>query len=307
VAFFPTTELAKAAGFRACLRCDPDAAGKKPDPQLAAIAAVSEFLTDHADERTRLKDIARATGVPPLTILRGFKRVLGVSPREFAKAQRVAKFKARVREPKASVTTAIYDAGFGSSSRLYEDAGKTLGMTPTALKAGGAGETIRFAIAASPLGPMMVGATARGICSVGFADSEEELLADLQAKFPRAETKRMDRELSYAVQAVVAAMAESGKAAALPLDIRATAFQLRVWRELEGIPRGETRTYSDIATALGAPSSVRAVANAIASNRLAVVIPCHRVVGKDGSLTGYRWGLERKRALLALEKATETA
>ena len=303
VTFFPTPELAQAAGYRACLRCEPDAIERKPDPQVAAIEAVSQFLTEHSDERTRLKDVAKATGVAPLTILRGFKRVLGVSPREFAKAQRVAKFKAKVREPKTTVTEAIYDAGYGSSSRLYEGADNLLGMTPSAMKAGGKGEVIRYAIAESPLGPMLVGATSRGICSIGFADTDEELLAELQAAFPLAETRRMDRELGYAVEAVIASINESRSAASLPFDIRATAFQMRVWRELQQIPRGETRSYSQIAEALGSPQSVRAVASAIASNPLAVVVPCHRVIGKNGTLTGYRWGVERKRTLLEKEGA----
>ncbi len=303
VTFFPTPEQAQAAGYRACLRCEPDLVGRKPDPQVAAIEAVSQFLTEHSNERTRLKDVAKATGVAPLTILRGFKRVLGVSPREFAKAQRVAKFKAKVREPKTSVTDAIYDAGYGSSSRLYEGSDELLGMTPSAMKAGGQGETIRYAVADSPLGLMMVGATSRGICSIAFADTEEELLAELQARFPRAETKRMDSELEYAVEAVISSMDESLRATSLPFDIRATAFQMRVWRELQKIPRGETRTYSQVTEALGAPSSVRAVASAIGANPLAILVPCHRVIGKDGTLTGYRWGIERKRTLLEREGA----
>jgi AraC family transcriptional regulator of adaptative response/methylated-DNA-[protein]-cysteine methyltransferase len=303
VSFFPTAEQAIAAGYRACLRCEPEAVVKRDDPQIAAIDAVSTYLTEHASERTRLKDVAKATGVAPLTILRGFKRVLGVSPREYAKAQRVAKFKDAVREPKKSVTTALYDAGYGSSSRLYEGSSATLGMTPSAMKAGGKGETIRYTVAESPLGPLLIGATARGICSIVFGDSHEELVAELQAKFPQAETKQMDRELSYAVDAMVRAMGEAPQALQLPLDVRATAFQHRVWRELQAIPRGETRTYSQVAEAIGSPKSVRAVAAACAANPVALAVPCHRVIGKDGSLTGYRWGLERKRTLLQHEGA----
>jgi AraC family transcriptional regulator of adaptative response/methylated-DNA-[protein]-cysteine methyltransferase len=303
VAFYPTPELARAAGFRPCLRCDPDAAAPRPDPQIAAIDAVSRYLTENAGEQTRLKDVAKATGVAPLTILRGFKRVLGVTPREFAKAQRVARFKEKVRTPKTSVTEAIYDAGFTSSSRLYEDSGATLGMTPSAMKRGGKGEQIRYALAQSPLGWLLVAATARGICQIAFGDDPGELAEGLRAAFPQAELKQMDRELSYAVEAVVAELSESRGAGSLPFDVRATAFQTRVWRALQGIPRGETRTYSQIAEALGSPRAVRAVANACASNPLAVLVPCHRVVGKDGSLTGYRWGLERKRRLLDGEQA----
>jgi AraC family transcriptional regulator of adaptative response/methylated-DNA-[protein]-cysteine methyltransferase len=302
VSFYPTAELARAAGFRPCLRCEPESVAKKADPQVEAIDRVANYLATHSGERTRLKDMAKATGVAPLTILRGFKRVLGVSPREYAKAQRVASFKEKVSQPRTSVTEAIYDAGFGSSSRLYEGSGETLGMTPTALKAGGAGETIRYAVAETPLGWMLVAATARGICSIGFGASEADVLADLQQRFSRAEIKRMDAELGYAIEAVIAAMGESSRAAALPLDVRATAFQLKVWRALRGIPRGETRTYSEIAQEIGSPESVRAVAGACAANPLAVVVPCHRVVGKSGKLTGYRWGVERKRQLLEMER-----
>lgn len=302
VTFFPSAELARAGGYRACLRCEPEAVARKDDPQMAAIDAAASYLTEHAAERTRLKDVAKATGVAPLTILRGFKRVLGVTPREFAKAQRVASFKQKVRQPKTSVTDALYDSGFGSSSRLYEDAGATLGMTPSAMKAGGKGETIRYTVAVSPLGPMLIGATARGICRIAFADREDVLVEELAGAFPLAEIKRMDRELSYAVDAVVASLDENHRALVLPLDVRATAFRQRVWRELQAIPRGETRSYSEIAAAVGRPSAVRAVASACAANPVALAIPCHRVVGKNGALAGYRWGIERKRKLLEQER-----
>ena len=303
VSFFPTAEQARAAGYRACLRCEPENVARKDDPQIAAIDVVTSYLTEHAAERTRLKDVAKATGVAPLTILRGFKRVLGVSPREFAKAERVRTFKEKVREPKTRVTDAIYDAGYGSSSRLYEGAGETLGMTPSAMKAGGAGQTIRYTVAKTALGRTLVAASSRGICSIAFGDAEEELVASLRKTFARAELKRMDGELGYAIEAVAGALVEHPRAVDLPLDVRATAFQQRVWSALRGIPLGETRTYSQIAAELGEPKSVRAVANACAANPVAVAIPCHRVVGKDSSLTGYRWGVERKRTLLEIEKA----
>ena len=307
VSFYPSPELARAAGYRACLRCDPDAAAPKADPQIAAIDAVSRYLTENATQQTRLKDVAKATGVAPLTILRGFKRVLGVTPREFAKSQRIANFKTKVRAPKTTVTEALYDAGFNSSSRLYESSNATLGMTPTSLKRGGKGEQIRYAIAESPLGPLLVAATAKGVCQIAFADAEGSLVTGLQTAFPEAELKQMDRELSYAVEAVISAIKESSGAQSLPIDIRATAFQTRVWRELQAIPRGETRTYSQIAEALDSPQSVRAVANACASNPLAALVPCHRVIGKNGALTGYRWGLARKRQLLETEGAIQHA
>jgi AraC family transcriptional regulator of adaptative response/methylated-DNA-[protein]-cysteine methyltransferase len=301
VSFYPTPDLARAAGYRPCLRCDPESVAARPDPQIAAIDAVTSYLAEHAGDRTRLKDVARATGVAPLTILRGFKRVLGVSPAEFAKAQRVARFKDKVRAPNVSVTEAIYDAGFSSSSRLYE--GAALGMTPSAMKAGGRGETIRYALGESPLGPMLVGATARGLCAVCFADREDDLLDELASRYPKAELKRLDRELEYAVTAVIESMREHPKTLALPVDVRATAFQLRVWRALRAIPYGELRTYGEIAAEIGQPGSARAVGRAIGSNPLAILVPCHRVVGSKGELTGWRWGLERKQLLLAREQA----
>ncbi len=302
VSFFPTAEMARAAGYRACLRCEPESVERKADPQVEAIDKVAKYFTEHSGERTKLKDVAKATGVAPLTILRGFKRVLGVSPREYAKAQRVAKFKERVREPRVSVTDAIYDAGFGSSSRLYEGADETLGMTPSAMKAGGAGEVIRYTVSDSPLGSMMVAATSRGICSIGFGDDEADLLADLTQRFPKADVKRMDAELGYAVEAVIGMLGESPRAAELDWDVRATAFQMKVWRALRGIPRGVTRTYKEIAEEIGQPGSSRAVGGAIGKNPLAIAVPCHRVVGSDGKLTGWHWGLERKRMLLERER-----
>ncbi len=302
VTFFPTTDAARAAGYRACLRCEPDGVAPKADPQAGAIAAVTEYLDQHKGEKTRLKDLAKATGVGKFTILRGFKRVLGVSPGEYGRAQRIAAFKQKVREKKTSVTDALYDSGFGSSSRLYEDAATTLGMTPTALKRGGAGERVRYTVADSPLGTMVVGATDLGVCSIAFGDDEEELIETLRKAFPKAELKRMDRELEYAVAAIVGGMKENAAAIELPLDVRATAFQQRVWRALREIPRGETRSYSELAESIGSPKSVRAVAAACGANPVAVVVPCHRVIGKDGSLTGYRWGVERKRALLDAER-----
>ncbi len=303
VTFFPTAEAARGAGYRACLRCEPDRTTPKADPQAEAIAQVAEYLQQKGGERTRLKDLAKVTGVGKFTILRGFKRVLGVTPGEYGRAQKVAAFRAKVREPKVSVTEAIYDAGFGSSSRLYEGAAATLGMTPTALKAGGKGLRIRYALAECPLGKLLVGATDQGVCAVALGDADKKLVEELRGRFPQAELKRMDRELEYAVAAVVGSLNEHGAAIALPLDVRATAFQHRVWRELQAIPRGERRSYSEIAAAIGSPRSVRAVAAACAANPVALVVPCHRVVGKNGHLTGYRWGVERKRALLEQERS----
>ncbi len=301
VTFFPNADQAAKAGYRACLRCEPETTEHRDDPQIAAIDAVSTYLTEHASERTKLKDVAKATGVAPLTILRGFKRVLGVSPREYAKAQRLATFKDKLQTPKSTVTEAIYAAGYGSSSRAYE--GAELGMTPSAMKAGGKGETIRYTVAESPLDRMLIAATARGICAIAFGDDDLDLLQDLQKRYPHAELKRMDGELAQEVRALVALIEESPAAPQLSIDIRMTAFQQRVWQALRAIPRGATRTYGDIARELGKPKGAQAVGQAIGSNPLAVLVPCHRVVGTGGTMTGYRWGLDRKKILLAKEAA----
>ena len=310
VTFFPTPALAEAAGYRACKRCEPERTQAKADPQAGAIAAVTEYLKDHSDERTRLADVAKATGVGRLTILRGFKRVLGVSPGEYAKEARLARFRDKVREPKKSlakapITEAIYEAGFGSSSRLYETSAATLGMTPRVMREGGTGLLIRYCTVASPLGRMLVATTDVGICSIAFGRDDKELVAGLREQFSKAQlvaAKGNTGWLAEAVEFVASSLGEHPVAAKFPLDVRATAFQRRVWSALQAIPRGETRSYSELALQLGSPSASRAVAGACGANPVAVAVPCHRVVGKDGGLTGYRWGVERKRRLLEAEK-----
>ncbi len=306
VSFYPTAEAAREAGFRACLRCDPDHTETKPDPQARAIAAVTDYLKAHATERTRLDDVAKATGVGRLTILRGFKRMLGVSPGQFAKAARVESFKSGVRKPKKRITDAIYEAGYGSSSRLYEQSNAALGMTPRMMREGGAGLVIRYCTAASPLGRMLVATTDMGVCSITFGRNDAELVFGLRASFGKAQlamSKGNTGWLADAVAFVLSQTTEHPLAAAFPMDVRATAFQQRVWRALRDIPRGETRSYTQVAAGLGSPNAVRAVAAACGANPIAVAVPCHRVVGKDGALTGYRWGVERKRKLLAAERS----
>jgi AraC family transcriptional regulator of adaptative response/methylated-DNA-[protein]-cysteine methyltransferase len=306
VQFFPTTDAAEAAGYRACKRCEPERTTAKADPQAGAIAAVSEYLKEHAEERTKLADVAKATGVGRLTILRGFKRVLGVSPGQFAKEARLAKFKEKVREPKTRITDAIYEAGFGSSSRLYEKSSAALGMTPRTMRQGGAGLLIRYCTAPSPLGRMLVATTDVGICSIAFGKDDAELVAGLRERFNKAQlvvAKGNTGWLADAVAFVLSQMTEHPLATSFPLDVRATAFQQRVWKALQEIPRGETRSYSEVAAQLGAPTASRAVAAACGANPVAIAVPCHRVVGKSGALTGYRWGIERKRKLLAAEKS----
>jgi AraC family transcriptional regulator of adaptative response/methylated-DNA-[protein]-cysteine methyltransferase len=310
VSFFPTPALAEAAGYRACKRCEPERTERKPDPQAGAIVAVTEYLKDHAEERTRLADVAKATGVGRLTILRGFKRVLGVSPGQYAKEARLAKFKDKVREPKKKITDAIYEAGYGSSSRLYEKSSAALGMTPRVMREGGAGLLIRYCTAASSLGRMLVATTDVGICSITFGRDDKELVAGLREQFSKAQlvaAKGNTGWLADAVAFVASQLGEHPLAATFPLDVRATAFQQRVWKALQEIPRGETRSYSEVALQLGAPTASRAVAGACGSNPVAIAVPCHRVVGKNGSLTGYRWGVERKRRLLEAEKISRSA
>ena len=321
VSFFPTAVAAEQAGFRACKRCEPDRATPRPDPQASLIATATEYLTEHAAERTRLADLAKATGVGRLTLLRGFRRVLGVSPGEFAKAQRVARFKDALRPaphvaaptpqptppaPAKRITDAIYEAGFGSSSRLYESSGQSLGMTPRTMRQGGAGLVIRYTTAASPLGRMLVAATPSGVCAIAFGRDDAELLADLRTRFDKAQlvaAKGTSGWLADAVAFVTSQTTEHPLAATFPLDVRATAFQQRVWKALQQIPRGQTRSYGELARELGSPTAARAVGAAIGSNPVAIAIPCHRVIGQDGSLTGYHWGVERKRKLLTAEGA----
>ena len=328
VRFFPSAAAAELAGFRACKRCQPGLATPRPDPQAALIARAADYLTAHATERTRLADLARTLGVGRLTLLRGFRRVLGVSPGEFARAQRVAHFKdslrparppvaslpkplnkpaARASKPQPAptrITDAIYDSGFGSSSRLYESSHDTLGMTPRTLRAGGAGLLIRYSTAPSPLGRMLAAATDAGICAIAFGRDDAELLADLRQRFNKAQlvpAKGNTGWLAEALAFVLSQTTEHPLAATFPLDVRATAFQQRVWRALQQVPRGQTRSYSALARSLGSPTAARAVAAACAANPVALVIPCQRAIAQDGSLAGYRWGLQRKQKLLAAE------
>jgi AraC family transcriptional regulator of adaptative response/methylated-DNA-[protein]-cysteine methyltransferase len=320
VAFFPSAAAAEQAGYRACKRCEPELAAPRPDPQAAVVTAAAQYLTDHASERTRLSDLAAATGAGRLTLLRGFRRVLGVSPGEFARAQRVSRFKDAIRPPTPPtpsktqtktpvkrITDAIYEAGYGSSSRLYESGTAALGMSPRIMRAGGAGLLIRYATAPSPLGRMLVAATTSGVCTIAFGRDDAELIAELRQRFHSAQlvaAKANTGWLADAVAFVASHTTEHPLAATFPLDVRATAFQQRVWKALQQIPRGETRSYSELARELGKPTAARAVAAACGANPIALAVPCHRVVGQDGSLTGYRWGVERKRKLLAAEAAS---
>lgn len=307
VRFFANCASAEAAGFRACLRCKPAGRQESTDPQSDAIAKAAALLRDAGSGSLSVDALARRVGVTRFALLRGFQRVLGVTPSEFARAQRGKRFRDELRRPSASVTEALYAAGFGSSSRLYEGSAGAFGMRPSAMRALGAGETIRWSTAGSELGRVLVAATERGICAVLFGDSDEEAETELKSRFARATLHRDDAGLGEAVRFVLSHLSENPAAASLPFDVRATSFQHRVWEALRRIPRGETRTYGEIAAAIGAPKAVRAVGTACGANPLAVVVPCHRAVGADGRLTGYRWGLERKKQLLAMEKTAPTA
>jgi AraC family transcriptional regulator of adaptative response/methylated-DNA-[protein]-cysteine methyltransferase len=305
VRFFVTCEEAEAAGFRACLRCEPTRRDSRSDPHAEEVARAAQMLREQAGETISLDALAQSVGLSRFALLRGFQRVLGVTPSEFARGQRRERFREEIRKSSASVTDAVYAAGFGSSSRLYENAANALGMRPSTMKAHGAGETIRWSTAQSPLGRMLAAATDRGLCAVLFADSDRQAERELKERFGKATLQRDDVRLGTAVRMVLSQMTESASAASLPFDVRATSFQHRVWEALRSIPRGETRTYSQIAQTIGAPKAVRAVGAACGANPLAIVVPCHRAVGSDGRLTGYRWGLERKRRLLEMERGRD--
>ena len=304
--FFDTLEQAFAAGFRACQRCRPGAVA--PQAELAArIELARLFLEERIEEGpVSLAMLANVAGVSPFHLQRSFRQALGVSPAEYGRRLRAERFSRALAEGRQNVTGAMYTAGFQSASRVYAKT-NSLGMAPGALRRKGEHEVIRYSVSDSPLGRMLVAATARGVCSIAFGDTDAELEAELRGRFAAAELLPDDTALAEAVGAVLDTLQESPGAVALPMDVRATAFQQRVWKALQAIPRGETRTYTQVAVSIGQPTAARAVARACATNPAAVVVPCHRVVGADGSLTGYRWGRERKRKLLDMESASTKA
>jgi AraC family transcriptional regulator of adaptative response/methylated-DNA-[protein]-cysteine methyltransferase len=296
VEFYPTSELAERAGYRACKRCTP----AQEHPRLRTLTAACNYLDRHDDRTVKLQDLGNAVGLSPFHLQRIFRRCLGITPREYQQARRIERFRQQVSQGD-TVTDALYQAGFGSSSRLYKGANQQLGMTPAELRGGGKDIQIRYSISDSPLDKMLVAVTDVGLCAISFGLLESELEDDLAARFPLSDLRRDQKALGSVVQQVLSHLTEHPAALDLPLDVRATAFQKRVWTALQQIPRGETRSYGEIADSLGKPSAARAVARACSQNPVAVVIPCHRVVGKSGRLTGYRWGLQRKQDLLALE------
>ena len=273
------------------------------DPQMELVQRVCRVLnSSDSDETHKLADRASHAGVSVFHLQRTFKRVMGISPRQYLAARRIDNFKDLVRKGD-SVTTALYDSGFNSSSRLYEHASEELGMTPATYSRGGRGAQISFTIVDSSMGRLLVAMTERGVCAVRMGDSDADLEKDLSAEFPEAQIERADELLREPVQKILNHLDNNEPRLDLPLDIRATAFQRQVWEKLREIPYGQTASYADVAKALGKPRAVRAVGRACATNPVALVIPCHRVVREDKSLGGYRWGLERKKKLLEKEAA----
>jgi AraC family transcriptional regulator of adaptative response/methylated-DNA-[protein]-cysteine methyltransferase len=296
VEFFANPQLAERAGYRACLRCKPT----EISAQARAVVRARELL-DEADGVTTLAELSKRVGVSPFHLQRLFKRATGLSPREYQSARRMQQVKHGLRKGD-DVTTALYDAGFGSPSRLYEKSSQQLGMTPGTYRRGGAGLTIQYTIVPSPLGRLLAAATSRGLCAVRFGESTAELEEALRGEFRAAEIHRDDAALRPYAQPLLASLRGDNTTIDLPLDVRATAFQKKVWDELRRIPRGETRSYTQIAHAIGDDNAVRAVARACASNPVPLAVPCHRVVRSNGDLAGYRWGVERKKKLLEQEQ-----
>src|SRR6266849_1794250 len=309
VHFFQVPEAAEQAGFRACRRCHPRRA-QTGDPQVDLVRRICHAIDEHNEEPQTLKTLSTETGVSAHHLQRTFKSVMGITPRQYAESRRLDQFKSRVKEG-ASVTEAMYDAGYGSSRGLYEKSSARLGMTPATYGRGGRGMRIIYTIAGCPLGRVLVAATERGVCSVALGDSDSELTASLFAEYANASIDSRDTVISPSLNLWLSKVLEhlSGKSPRidLPLDIQATAFQWRVWEELQRIPLGATRSYQEIAKAIGKPKAVRAVASACAGNHVALVIPCHRVIREDKSMGGYRWGLERKRTLLKGEQQRKGA
>jgi len=299
VEFFIFPEAAEQAGFRACRRCQPQKTTH--NPQIEMVRRVCRYIEANLDGRLTLEEVSRQVNLNQHHLQRTFKRITGITPRQYTDARRLDRLKAQLREGQA-VTSAIYEAGYGSSSRLYERASAQLGMTPATYRRRGEGMQINYTVVNCALGRLLVAATDRGICAVSLGDSDAALAAELLNEYPAAKIHRGSDGLAQWVKQLVNYLDGQSADFNLPLDVQATAFQWRVWEELRRIPRGETRSYSEIARAVGQPTAARAVARACASNRVAVVIPCHRVVRENGELGGYKWDVKRKRALLEQER-----
>lgn len=305
VVFFPLPAAAEQQGFRECRRCRPRTVNPS-DPRTQAVAKacreIDARLRDGNEARVTLSALSAPLGMSPHQLERAFRSVMSITPRQYADAQRMRRLKSQLRKGD-DVTTALYDAGFGSSSRLYERAPSHLGMTPATYRQGGAGMRVNYTIVDSPLGRLLVGATERGVSAVYLGESDARLEAALQDEYPRAEIRRDRNGLEGWVSQILEHLRGREPNLDLPTDVQATAFQRRVWEELRRIPYGATRTYSQVAQAIGRPAAIRAVARACAMNPTSVVVPCHRVVRADGNLAGYRWGVEKKKTLLERESS----
>ncbi len=300
VQFFPAPEQAERAGYRPCRRCRPTQASG--NPRLEVVQRACGYLDEHAGEPCDLRTLGKAVGRSPFQLQRIFRQTLGITPRQYQDAKRMRQLKSELRGSR-NVTESLYEVGFGSSSRLYERAPRQLGMTPSTYRRGGSGVTIRYSVVPCRLGYLLVGATEVGICAVSLGATEAELERNVRKDFPAATIARDDAGLAASLKHVLARLNGAQPHPALPLDLQATGFQRQVWEMLQTIPRGSTRSYAQIAAAIGKPRATRAVARACATNRVALLVPCHRVVRKDGEAGGYRWGAERKRAILEAERA----
>jgi AraC family transcriptional regulator of adaptative response/methylated-DNA-[protein]-cysteine methyltransferase len=304
VLFFPSREDAERAGFRACLRCRPDDLGVA-DPALVRIQEVCSYIRAHAQDSLSLATLAERAGLSRFHFLRAFKKIIGLTPKQFIEAHRLQSFRGELRK-QSSVTDAIYEAGFGSSSRIYERVDTRLGMTPAEYRAAGKEVTISYVCVDSVLGRMMIGATDRGLCFVQFGETDENLLEMLRAEYSAARLEPMQEPFPPEFENWMRALREhlDGQQPRLdlPVDVRATAFQMKVWLYLQSIPYGGVQSYAEVAAGVGQPGAARAVARACSQNRVAIAIPCHRVIRGTGELGGYRWGLERKRVLIDLER-----
>jgi len=298
VSFFPSPEAAEAQGFRPCLRCHPR--GQSPAEASAALIAAACRMIEESEEMPTTEALARRIGLSPFHFHRQFKALTGMTPRGYGAAHRGGRLREALAAG-ASVTAAIQEAGFGSASRFYEAADSVIGMSPSAFRKGGAEAEIRFALAQCSLGAILVASTEKGLCAISLGDEPEPLLIELQNRFPQARLIGGDAAFEALVARVVAFVEAPGTGLDLPLDIRGTVFQQRVWQALRDIRAGETVSYAELAARIGDPKAVRAVAGACAANTLAVAIPCHRVVRSDGAISGYRWGIARKREILDRE------
>ncbi|MEO8678172.1 MAG: bifunctional DNA-binding transcriptional regulator/O6-methylguanine-DNA methyltransferase Ada [Vicinamibacterales bacterium] len=300
VRFFDTTTEARQAGFRACKRCRPDTVGLA-QPGVEAVRRASAYLSTHADRPVTLDHLSKVAAMSPHHLQRRFKAIVGLSPREYQAAVRADRLRSSLRGGH-DVTTAIYEAGYGSPSRVYEAPATGRGMSPSNYRRGGAGMRVGFSMVASPLGHVLIAATENGVCAVRLGDNRAKLEAELRREYPAADIRGKEKPRADWVKAIVQLLRGHAPSIDLPVDVRATAFQWKVWRALQQIPPGETRAYAQVARAIGQPKAARAVARACATNPVALVVPCHRVVQGDGGLGGYRWGIARKKALLAAER-----